>query len=436
MEATILNENFESVAILDNYKSFIWTDRYNEAGDFEVHVPIVDSIPEYAKNGYYIWSSDSEHLMIMESFKIESDIEEGTYLVISGRSLESILDRRIVWNKTLIHGPANDKGQREFPNLQKAISRLLIENAICNANDGVIFNEGSAMSLSDLEYSSECLDARELPGFKFKWSDDPRITNLTFGTQIEVTEEDPGSAGEVLYYTVGAQYHGDNLYDIIVNLCQEKYIGFKITLDDNNDFIFELYAGIDHSYGTDAKPQEDNDFVVFSKDFDNLMNTNYLVSTQKWKNVTLIGGEKEKDPETGIEKSQVVVEWSDEKTYTGLERREIFTDASNKSMEKEDENGDMQIMAVNEYKAILKSAGIDTLMENELQKIFDGEADTTTMFQYGIDKDFYMGDIIQFATEYGVEGRAYISEYIMSTESSGKNYYPTLVIIEEGEYEL
>lgn len=410
MEATVLNKNFESVAILDNYKSFIWTDRYNEAGDFEVHIPIGFVIPEYLQNGYYIWNAESEHLMIMETFKIESDIEEGTYLVVSGRSLESILDRRIVWNKTLIQGPVNNQGYRDFPNLQDAIELLLNENAI------------------------NTTEARKIPGLKFERSTDPRITALTFGAQLEVTEED-GSGG-VLYYTVGAQYHGDNLYDIVVKLCQEKYIGFKITLNSDNEFVFKLYAGMDHSYGTETKPQNDNDYVVFSKDFDNLLNTNYLVSTQKWKNVTLIGGEKEKDPETGVEKSQIVTEWSGNNTYAGLERREVFTDASSKSQEKEDDNGDMVIMAVDEYKAILMRAGIDTLIEHELQEVFDGEADTTTMFQYGADKDFYMGDIVQFATEYGVEGRAYISEYIMSNEPNGKNYYPTLIIIKEGEYEL
>lgn len=411
MEATILNKDFESVAVIDDYKSFIWTDRYNEAGDFEIHVPIGNSIPEYYQNGFYVWNAESEHLMIMETFKIESDVEDGTYLVVSGRSLESILDRRIVWNKTLIQGDKNEQGYRNFPNLQEGIKKLLNENAI-----------------------NPTLDSRKIPRLIFKESEDPRIANLTFGDQIEVTEED--SSGGILYYTVGAQYHGDNLYDIIKKLCQETYIGFKITLSNDNQFIFELYAGVDHSYGPESKPQYDNDYVVFSKDFDNLLNTNYLVSTQKWKNVTLVGGEKEKDQQTGVEKSQVLVEWSDNKTYTGLDRREVFTDASSKSMDTEDANGDPDIMELSEYKAILKQAGIDTLMSHGLQESFDGEADTKTMFEYGIDKDFYIGDIVQFVTEYGVEGRAYISEYIMSNEDAGKNYYPTLVIIKEGEYDL
>jgi len=34
----VLNESFELVAIIDYYKSLIWTERYREAGDFELYL--------------------------------------------------------------------------------------------------------------------------------------------------------------------------------------------------------------------------------------------------------------------------------------------------------------------------------------------------------------------------------------------------------------
>ena len=36
MELLVLNQSFESIAVIDNYKSMIWTDRYNAYGDFEI----------------------------------------------------------------------------------------------------------------------------------------------------------------------------------------------------------------------------------------------------------------------------------------------------------------------------------------------------------------------------------------------------------------
>ena len=54
-----------------------------------------------------------------------------------------------------------------------------------------------------------------------------------------------------------AQYTGDNLYDVIQKICEEQGIGFKITLNDEKQFVFELYAGSDRSYD-----QTENPYVI------------------------------------------------------------------------------------------------------------------------------------------------------------------------------
>ena len=36
MELLVLNTDYESIAVIDTYESFIWTDRYNSYGDFEI----------------------------------------------------------------------------------------------------------------------------------------------------------------------------------------------------------------------------------------------------------------------------------------------------------------------------------------------------------------------------------------------------------------
>lgn len=37
MDIYVLDTNFTVVKILDTFSSFIWTDRYNLAGDFEIY---------------------------------------------------------------------------------------------------------------------------------------------------------------------------------------------------------------------------------------------------------------------------------------------------------------------------------------------------------------------------------------------------------------
>ena len=201
-------------------------------------------------------SKESEHVMIVEKIQITSDTEDGNHVTVTGRSLESILDRRIVWGQKLLSG-----------NLQNGIKTLLNENVISPSDSN-----------------------RRIPNFIFKESTDPAITKL----KLE------------------AQYTGDNLYDVIQKICEEQGIGFKITLNDEKQFVFELYAGSDRSYD-----QTENPYVIFSPKFENIINSNYIESKASLKTVTLVGGEGE-----GADRRYTTVGGG-----SGLNRRELFTDA-------------------------------------------------------------------------------------------------------------
>lgn len=352
MDLLILNTDLDAISVVDTYESFIWVDRYDQPGDFELYMSMTLSILEYAKQDYYIQSKDSDHVMIIENIKIESDVEEGTHITITGRSLESILDRRIVWGQMTLNG-----------NLQNEIKNLL-NNCIISPTD------------SD----------RRIDNFIFKDSIDPIITNLT----------------------INAQYTGDNLLDIIGKICTEHGIGFRITLNNDKQFVFELYAGVDRSYD-----QTEHPYVVFSPKFDNIINSNYIESKTALKTITLIGGE---DRDTSRKYTTVG-------GGTGLNRRELFTDARDISSDA----GDGIILTDEEYTALLQQRGIEKLLENTDVISFEGQAETSIMFKYG--KDFTIGDIVQIANEYGHETKARIVEIVTSENEEGTSAYPTFATI-------
>lgn len=383
MEATILNKKFESIDVIDTYKSFIWNDRYDEAGDFEIYIPISNGLPSGIRKGYYLWNAESDHIMIIESIGYASDEESGDCFTVSGRSVESLIERRIVWNKKIFSAEYDNAGkivEGSEPNLQNGIKTLLMENAI-----------------------DPVADVRKIPNLIFEESTDEKVTSLTFE----------------------AQYLGEDLYKIVSTLCKENDIGFKITLNENNQFVFKLYAGADRSYGTDDEPQLMNPYVIFSASNDNLLNTNYIDSDEKLKNVALIVGEMELD-ENGEELSRLDYELG---SVTGIDRREIFVDATSLSLE--DEAGG--IMTAERYRAHLKQKGIDALIENTPVAAFEAEIEPKVMYIYG--EDYFVGDIVQIVDKYGTEARAYVSEYIMSCDESGIAAYPTFKIIQKGAYE-
>lgn len=356
MDVIILNTDLDAISIVDEYESFIWTDRYQGYGDFELYTSIRDGILNELRQDYYLQNRNSDHVMIIEKIQITSDVEAGNHVTVTGRSLESILDRRIVWKRTRISG-----------NLQNGIHTLLNENVISPSDSN-----------------------RKISNFIFEASTDPAITAL----KIE------------------AQYTGDNLYDVIQKICEEQKIGFKITLNGQKQFVFKLYVGTDRSYDQTEVP-----YVIFSPKFENIINSNYIESKASLKNITLVGGEGE-----GSARRYTTVG-----SGSGLNRRELFTDARDISSDL----GNEETLTDAEYIAQLQQRGKEKLAENTDVTSFEGQVETTIMFKYG--EDFFNGDIVQVANEYGHETKARILEIVTTENEDGTSVYPTFkTIIDEG----
>ena len=357
MDLLVLNKSLDVIAIVDVYESIIWTERYYEYGDFELYTAMTQDILNYIKTDNYIQRVGSDRVMIIEEIRIDTDSETGNHITITGRSLESILDRRVIWSQTTISG-----------NLQNGIKKLVNENII-----------------------SPSKEERKISNFIFKDSTDSQITGLT----------------------VEAQYTGDNLYDVISKVCEEKSIGFKVSLNESKQFVFELYAGADRSYEQTNYP-----YVVFSPNFDNIINSNYLESKENLKNVALVGGEGE-----GTARKYLAIG-----NTSGLDRRELFVDARDISSEGEDG----QTLTTEQYNELLKQRGNEYLADYIDLVSFEGAIETNIMYKYGV--DFFDGDIVQIANEYGHEAKVRILEVVISENEEGNSVYPTFkTITEEGE---
>ena len=347
MNIFVLNTEFQTIDIIEAYESAIWTDRYNAYGDFEIYAPFSLELLNKVKHEYYLTTLESEHTMIVESVSILSDTDKGNRLRIIGRSLESILDRRIIWDFVSFTG-----------SLQDAVESIL--------NSSII---------------NPTIAERRISNFIFEPSTDPRILDM-------IVEEDRT---------------GDNVYDVIHTWCARNKIGFKITLNQNNQFVFKLYMGEDRSYD-----QLINPYVVFSPSFENIINSNYIDSMEKMKNITLVDGED-------ANKARYTITVG---SGQGLTRREYYTDARGVDPEK-----------VTDFNEALKQRGLQSLQDHSRVKNFEGEVDAVRMFVYG--KDFFMGDIVQISNEYGIEGSARVMEFIKSDDAQGLKQYPTFEAIQD-----
>lgn len=370
-EIYILDKNFVSVCLVDKFESFIWTERYREAGDFELYLFASSDALVYATHGNYLWLEGTDRMMIIETTEITTDVENGNHLRITGRSLESILSRRIIWHQVTVSG-----------GIQAVIKQLITSEII-----------------------SPSLSARAISNFIFVDSTNSYIASC------EIEE---------------VQYLGDNLYDVIVDICSVFDVGFKVTYNFNTGkFEFRLYYGEDRSYDQDTNP-----WVVFSPEFDNIITSDYIESSAAYKNVNLIAGE-EPDSESGNARKFVYVD--DDSVYiSGLERREMFTDGSSNKQKYKDEHDQEIELTDSEYIAVLKEKALAEIYkkENKRSKSFDGEMNTTRGFMY--DVDFLLGDIIQMQNEYGLGSPARVVEMIRSQDTNGIQMYPTFESMNNG----
>lgn len=353
MELLVLDKSFTAIDIIDQYESLIWTDRYNEAGDFEIYMFADKKVIDLLKTDYYLWTKSSDHVMIIEEIQIKTDFDEGNKLIVKGRSLESILDRRVIWEQTKL-----------TDGIQNVIKKL-VEDSIINPK----------------------IASRKISNFIFDTVDN-----------------------SVLNDYISVQFTGDNLYEAIVKLCQEKKIGFKVLLDESNNFRMSLYVGEDRTY-----EQSKNPFVIFSPNYENIVSSNYYESVKEMKNIALVAGQGE-----GTARKTAIV-YKSIAEPDGLGRKEYFTDARDTTKDEE--------MSDNAYSIMLKERGLKDLDNFKFKKTFEGEMETSKMFVYN--RDFFIGDLIQFENEYGIEGKVRVSEIVMNTSTSGYTTVPTLTVEED-----
>ena len=352
MDIKLLDSSLEAIGILDRYDSLIWNVKYCGYGDFEIYTSVVDEDLKILTSAAYISIAESDRLMVVEEIAIRTHVEDGNYVTVSGRSIEAMLGRRIVLKMTTLKGA-----------LESAVRRLLTENVI-NPED----------------------QSRKIDRVNYKVSTDPEILELLVDKQVT----------------------GSNLYDEIMNICENENLGFKMEVTPDYEFEFSLYKGVDRSLAQDTLP-----YVVFSPDFDNLINTDYRDSVINMRNVAYVAGE-------GEGSNRVIVTIGD---AVGPDRRELFVDA--RDLRSTNEDG--QAITAAEYRINLTSRGEDKLLEYSHEKDFEGELEDLHTFRF--ETDYQLGDLVQIVNEYGINATARVSEITRVVDAEGYRLLPTFSII-------
>lgn len=227
----VLNKNFEVIDFITNYKSLEWVRKYDDVGELVLSAIASKTNVEALQPDHYVVRNDDDMILVIEYVHLDESGTSSDILQVKGRSIEIILDRRVVINQT---------NSLENETVEEFVRRLVSENCI-NPSD----------------------TKRIIP-------------NLILGEKKGYTEK------------IKAQVSDKSVLEAIKEICVAHGYGFKITMNASNQLVFDVYKGVDRSH-----KQLENPFVEFSQRFGNVVGSQYEYNKSTYRNVAVVGGEGE-----------------------------------------------------------------------------------------------------------------------------------------------
>lgn len=334
----IRGTNCEVIGILDTAQSVIWHTVWFGVGDFEIYAKATAENLLILKEGNYVTRNDDVEIGIIEKIDISTSIQDGVMISATGRFAKSILDRRLIYN---LSGTSN-KATVLRGNVESAARALVANNAISCTFD-------TRRNISILELGAHS------------------------GTTAVIVD-DSGNAAD-------KQVSHQNLLKYTDSLLEEYGLSAIVMLDDSTKKLqYKVLQGVDRS----TSNTDGNDPVVFSRDYDNLSDSEYIFDVTEKKNAALIGGEGE-----GVSRFYSLIAPAD----TGLARREVFVDASSLSQKYKDAQDVEQTYTDAEYNAMLNTKGKQELAPLKEKESFNGTI-LVTAGNYILNQDFALGDVV------------------------------------------
>lgn len=348
MDIYVLNGLNGVADLISTYQSCIWNVQYFGQNDFQLVVNASTENVSMLQPGAYLVRDEDitedgfTNIMVIQNYQLDFDTEKGWLLTLTGKGLKNDLLKRRV-----VWSQTNLTGLAEV-----GIRQVITDNIISPVN--------TARAIDNFT-----LD--ELQGF---------------------TD------------TIDIQLLGENIATWLEEICTTYGYGWDVHIK-NGKYVFKLYQGEDRSYD-----QSENDPVVFSPEFDNLLSSTYNYNMSNYQNAALIGGEGE-----GTSQRTATIG-----TAIGLSRYEAYIDGSSVSS-----NG--EIITVEQYTAMLEEYGQTELDQTAYTESFSGQIDSVGL--YVINRDYFLGDIVQIENEKGIKASPRIIEVIYAEDASGSSVVPT-----------
>lgn len=470
MDLRILDAQFDNAQPVSGYLSRIWNTKYSEHGDFQITTGATTQLARYLRSGAYIVDWDSGVGMFIESENTKVGQENAPESEFKGRSFESVLDRRIVWGAKTVEG-----------NIQDIIRVLITESIISPVDpdrriDRFAFRECSDLTGSDYNLTQpleldgdnlyevvKTLCAKFEVGFRILLTAQPNgFPVLTFelyrgrmrdGTEGEIVEfsiannnlkdtsynRDMQNYKSVALVSKTMEYSGISTYQLLLHegifpvAEQENVEGFYplslsviATTDSLLPYSLESPRKIvvhfckDIGSGATLNINDTGARPIFFKgsEIQNNLIKNGDTALFEYDGTNYVCLAIYPSSETLTERFDQVVTSGNITDSTGINRREIFVEASEPTDETK---------TVDEYQEYMREQGEEVLKESAVDVSMDAQGNPGGNHVFG--QDYALGDIVLVDDGVGHRGSARVIEYIQSDDTNGPSEYPAFSIL-------
>lgn len=438
MELVTLNDDLQPEKTITNFSSLVWTERYSKSGDFQLTTNDVSTAISLLPLESLVSLRNSNVPMVVEVYKIEKPRDAEPVLTITGRSFETVLERRASVRDPMgtSRSPWVSKASKPSDAAYLAMRTVLgdfaayytpptvgatipatiptpVGGAAAGSPTEVLPLVAPAVSVNDAIPEISLVTPADFQIPEWDTTIVYSIGDIVgYGTAIyqALVSDDgntPTSGGDAnwaeLYTGISfgwgsaEQYEipPKNLYTAVAELLAQNHHGIKAVrpAPGENTIGIEIYNGADLT-----------EEVVFSAKFDRFDKSTYLLSASGSANVGYVY--------SSSSSQQVLKTTAPEPA--GLARRVILTELT----EVADDTAEVRT-----------SRGLADLYQNNATALYDGEVAEQIAAGYNI--DYFLGDIIRLDGEYGLGSNVRVAEFIRTSDSSGTKAYPAFEAIDE-----
>jgi len=242
MEVYVLDSLYRRIAVVDDYVSLIWTERFYKIGDFELKVLSNLANKNLLTIGTRLSTNESYRVMVIESVEDSTDSDGNKIITIKGPSLESIFKHR------LAAGSLDDSTSSPkwiLTGLPKAIAEKIFHD-IC---------------VTGVVHTGDII---------------PYIVEDTIFTLDTIAEPPTSITYEIVL--------GATMSDALIKLCEVYGMGNRIVREPTTNVLyFDIYMGSDRTTQQSLLAP-----VVFSEGLENLSNSRELKTSASYKNVAYV----------------------------------------------------------------------------------------------------------------------------------------------------